>query len=79
MLVMFLGSLLRKLINIAVVCGLLFMASMYYTNVEASEDWRVRAKIVKGHAAVLGKEALEKGAELLLEGKRELEKQIDAR
>lgn len=79
MLVMFLGSLLRKLIKIAVVCGLLFLVSLYYTNVEASEDWRVRAKIVKGHAAVLGKEALEKGTELLQEGKRELEKQIDAR
>ncbi len=77
--VMFLGSLLRKLIKIAVVRGLLFLVSLYYTNVEASEDWRVRARIVKGHAAVLGKEALEKGTELLQEGKRELEKQIDAR
>jgi hypothetical protein len=79
MIVVFLGSLLRKLIKIAVICGLLFLGSLYYTNIEASEDWRVRAKMVKGQAALLGKEALKKGAELLQEGKKELDKQLEAR
>ena len=79
MLVMFLGSLQRKFIKVAMVFGLLLLASLYNTNVEASEDWGVRATVVKRHAAVLGKEALEKGAKLLQEGKRKLEKQIDAR
>ena len=75
--VMFLGSLLRKLIKIAVVMGLIFVVGLYYTHREASADWRVRAELVKQQATELGKEALEKGAELLEEGKKELEKQIE--
>ena len=74
--VMFVGSLLRKLIKIAVIFGLILLAGLYYTNREASEDWRVRADLVKRQATELGKEALQKGAELLEEGKKELEKQI---
>ena len=35
--------------------------------------------MVKGQAAVLGKQALKKGAELLKEGKKELDKQLEAR
>ena len=77
--VMFLGSLLRKLIKIALICGVLFLGGLYYTNLEASEDWRVRAEMVKGQAGILGKEALKKGAELLQEGKKELEKQLEER
>lgn len=75
--VMFFGSLLRKLIKIALICGLLLLAGLYYTNLEAAADWKTQAKIVKAQAGVLGKVALEKGAELLQEGKKELEKQLD--
>jgi len=75
--VMFLGSLLRKLIKMAVVLGLVLLAFFYYTHREASEDWRVRAEMVKKQAIELGKEALDKGAELIAEGNKELEKQID--
>ena len=75
--VMFLGSLLRKLIKIAVIMGLIFLAGLYFTHREASENWRVQAELVKRQATELGKGALEKGAELIEDGKKELEKQIE--
>ena len=74
--VMFLGSLLRKLIKIAVIMGLIFLAGLYFTH-EASENWRVQAELVKRQATELGKGVLEKGAELLEDRKKELEKQIE--
>ena len=74
--VIFLGSLLRKLIKMAVVLGLVLLAFFYYTHREASEDWQVRAELVKKHATELGKQALGRGAELIEQGKKELEKQI---
>ena len=73
----FLGSLLRKLIKIAVVFGLVLLAFFYYTHREASEDWHVQSEMIKKQTIELGKEALDRGVELIAEGKKELEKQID--
>ena len=67
----FLGSLLRKLIKIAVVFGLVLLTFLYYTYREASEDWHVQAEMIKKQTIELG------GVELIAEGKKELEKQID--
>ena len=57
----FLGSLLRKLIKIAVVFGLVLLAFFYYTRREASEDWHVQTEMIEKQTIELGKERLDKG------------------
>lgn len=75
--VMFLGSLIRKLVKVALVLAVVFLVGLYLTHREAEEDWRVQAELMKQKAAELGKDVLEKGKKLLEEGRKELEIQLD--
>ena len=71
-----LGTLLRKLLKFALLFVIALLVGLYYTHREASADWRAQAEVVKQQATKLGKVALEKGAELIQDGKKELEKQL---
>jgi c-di-AMP phosphodiesterase-like protein len=75
--VMFLGSLIRKLVKVALLLAVVFLVGLYLTHREAEEDWRMQTELMKQKAAELGKDVLEKGKRLLEEGRKELEIQLD--
>jgi hypothetical protein len=73
--VFLLGSLLKKLVKIALVAALVLLVGLYWVDREAKADWRAQAEGLKRRAAKLGQEALEKGKQALEEGKEELGRQ----
>jgi len=73
------GSLLRKLIKLAAILIIVLVAGMYWTREEAAADWRVEAERLRQRAEALGAEALEKGRDLLDEGKAELRRRAEAK
>jgi len=74
---MVLASLLKKLIKAAFIIAVIFLAGLYWTNMEAESEWRTQAEVLTKQATKLGKAALEKGKELFKEGKEELEKKVE--
>ncbi|MEW6752674.1 MAG: hypothetical protein AB1505_17065 [Candidatus Latescibacterota bacterium] len=73
--VLVLGSLLRKLVKLAMFLAIALIVGLYWTHREAKADWRVQAEVLRRRAAELGQEAVETGKEILREGKEELEKE----
>jgi hypothetical protein len=69
-----LGSIIRRLVRLALLLLLLLLAGLYWTHREAATDWQTRADLVRREAEALGREALSKGERLLQEGKRQLDK-----
>ena len=74
--VMLVGSLLRKLIKLAVLLIVVILIGMYWTHRQADADWAVQAERLRQRAGALSEEALKKGRDLLDQGKRKLRKQM---
>ena len=70
--VMVLGSIIKKLVKIAFILAVIFLAGLYWTNRQASSDeWKVQLEALKKK----GEQLLEKGAEKAVEeGKKAIEK-----
>lgn len=75
--VMFVASLVRMIVRLAVVFALVLGVGLYWTHSEAVSDLNVRTELLKRKAAEYGKEAIEVGKVLLKKGAEELKKQID--
>jgi len=79
--VLCLGSLIRKLVKAAFILLLIFLAGLYWTHREASsEEWKARLEQLKEKGQKVLDEAAEmakeKGKEALEKGKKEVEKQL---
>lgn len=75
--IMFLASLIRMVVRLAVVFALVLGVGLYWTHSEAVSDLDVRTELLKRKAAEYGKGALEVGKMLLKKGANELKKQIE--
>ena len=75
--IMFVASLIRMVIRLAVIFALVLGAGLYWTHSEAVSDLDVRTELLKSKAAEYGKGALEVGKVLLKKGAKELKKQIE--
>ena len=75
--IMFVVSLIRMVIRLAVVFALVLGVGLYWTHSEAVSDLDVRTELLKRKAAEYGKGALEVGTVLLKKGAKELKKQIE--
>ena len=75
--VMFIASLIRMVVRLAVVFALVLGIGLYWTHSEAVSDLDVRTELLKRKAAEYGKGALEAGKVLLKKGAKELKKQIE--
>lgn len=76
---MVLASLLKKLIKAAFIIAVIFLAGLYWTNMEAESEWQTQAEVLTKQATKLGKAALEKGKELFEEGKKKVEEEVGKR
>lgn len=75
--IMFIASLIRMVVRLAVIFALVFGVGLYWTHSEAVSDLDVRTELLKRKAAEYGKGALEVGKVLLKKGATELKKQIE--
>ena len=75
--VMFLASLIRMVMRIAVMLALVLAIGLYWTHSEAVSDLDVRTELLRRKAAEYGKGALEIGKVLLKKGAEELKKQAE--
>ena len=75
--IMFVASLIRMVVRLAVVFALVLGVGLYWTHSEAVSDLDVRTELLKRKAAEYGKGALEVGKMLLKKGANELKKQIE--
>ena len=75
--IMFLASLIRMVVRLAVVFALVLGVGLYWTHSEAVSDLDVRTELLKRKAAEYGKGALVVGKMLLKKGANELKKQIE--
>ncbi len=72
--VLLLGSLVRRLVRLALILAVIVAFGLYWTRREAQADWRAQAEALRRRATSLGQEALEKGKELLEAGQEELKR-----
>lgn len=70
--VVLLGSLLRKVFKVVVVCAIVLLVGLYFTDRDDA-DWWKRVEAVGSEVVVWGEELLEWAAEIFEEGKRQLE------
>ena len=70
--VVLLGSLLRKVFKIAVVCAVVLLVGLYFTDRDAA-DWWKRIEAVGSEVVVWGEELLKWADEVFEQGKRQLE------
>tara|TARA_B100000676_G_C17593642_1_gene588366 strand:+ start:308 stop:631 length:324 start_codon:yes stop_codon:yes gene_type:complete len=75
--IMFVASLIRMIVRLAVVFALVLVVGLYWTHSEAVSDLDVRTELLKRKVAEYGKGALEVGKVLLKKGANELKKQIE--
>ena len=75
--IMFVASLIRMIVRLAVVFALVLVVGLYWTHSEAVSDLDVRTELLKRKVAESGKGALEVGKVLLKKGAKELKKQIE--
>ena len=75
--IMFIASLIRMVVRLAVVFALVLVVGLYWTHSEAVSDLDVRTELLKRKVAEYGKGALEVGKVLLKKGANELKKQIE--
>lgn len=79
--VMVLGSIIKKLVKVAFILAVIFLAGLYWTNNQASsEEWKVQLEALKKKGEQLlekgAEEAVKKGKEVIEEGKKEVEKKL---
>jgi hypothetical protein len=67
--VLLFGSLIKKLVKLALIVGLLLLIALYLTDQEASKDWRTQGELLlkkaEEKADQYGQKALEKSKEVL--------------
>ena len=67
-----LGSLLRKIFKVAVVCAIVLLVGLYFTQGDDS-DWWKRVEAIGSEVVMWGEALLEKADELFEKGKQQLE------
>lgn len=75
--ILFLASLIRMVLRVAVMLALVLAVGLYWTHSEAVSDLDVRTELLKRKAAEYGKGAIEVGKVLLKKGADELKKQME--
>ena len=70
--VVLLGSLLRKIFKVAVVCAIVLLVGLYFTQGNDS-DWWKRIEAIGSEVVMWGEALLEKADELFEQGKQQLE------
>ena len=70
--VVLLGSLLRKVFKVAVVCAIVLLVGLYFTQGDDS-DWWERVEAIGSEAVAWGEALLEKADEIFEKGKQQLE------
>ena len=67
-----LGSLLRKIFKVAVVCAIVLLVGLYFTQRDDA-DWWKRIEAISSDIVMWGEELLEKADEIFEKGKQQLE------
>ena len=67
-----LGSLLRKIFKVAVVCAIVLLVGLYFTRGDDA-DWWKRVEAIGNEVVVWGEALLEKADEIFEKGKQQLE------
>ena len=67
-----LGSLLRKIFKVAVVCAIVLLVGLYFTQGDDS-DWWKRVEAIGSEIVLWGEALLEKADEIFEKGKEQLE------
>ena len=67
-----LGSLLRKIFKVAVVCAIVLLVGLYFTQGDDS-DWWKRVEAIGSEVVMWGEALLEKADEIFEKGKQQLE------
>ena len=70
--VVLLGSLLRKIFKVAVVCAIVLLVGLYFTQGDDS-DWWKRVEAIGSQVVMWGEALLEKADEIFEKGKQQLE------
>ena len=70
--VVLLGSLLRKIFKVAVICAIILLVGLYFTEGDDS-DWWKRVEAIGSEVVIWGEALLEKADELFEKGKQQLE------
>ena len=70
--VVLLGSLLRKVFKVAVVCAIVLLVGLYFTQGDDS-DWWKRIEVIGSEVVMWGEALLEKADEIFEKGKEQLE------
>ena len=70
--VILLGSLLRKIFKVAVVCAIVLLVGLYFTQGDDS-DWWKRIEVIGSEVVMWGEALLEKADEIFEKGKEQLE------
>ena len=69
--VVLLGSLLRKIFKVAVVCAIVLLVGLYFTQGDDS-DWWKRVEAIGSKVVMWGEALLEKADEIFEKGKQQL-------
>lgn len=69
--VVLLGSLLRKIFKVAVVCAIVLLVGLYFTQGDDS-DWWKQAEAIGSEIVMWGEALLEKADEIFEKGKQQL-------
>ena len=70
--VILLGSLLRKIFKVAVVCAIVLLVGLYFTQGDDS-DWWKRVEAIGSEVVMWGEALLEKADDIFEKGKEQLE------
>ena len=70
--VVLLGSLLRKIFKVAVVCAIVLLVGLYFTEGDDS-DWWKRVEAIGSEVVMWGEALLEKADNIFEKGKQQLE------
>ncbi len=70
--VVLLGSLLRKIFKVAVICAIILLVGLYFTEGDDS-DWWKRVEAIGSEVMRWGEALLEKADEIFEKGKQQLE------
>ena len=70
--VVLLGSLLRKIFKVALVCAIVLLVGLYFTQGDDA-DWWGRVEAIGSEVVVWGEALLEKADEIFEKGKEQLE------
>ena len=70
--VVLLGSLLRKIFKVAVVCAIVLLVGLYFTQGDDS-DWWKRVEAIGSEIVMWGEALLEKADDIFEKGKQQLE------